>query len=1072
MKCCKGLLLLSGIFCLLAGCTTTSNQGAEISGTIDFNYHIKPILSDRCFACHGPDKNTREAGLRLDTPEGALEHLLESGQKAFVGKNRDQSEAFQRMLSDDPNEVMPPPESKLTLSKSEIELIGRWIDQGAEYKQHWAFIPPKRPQIPATENESWPQNPIDNFVSNKLKQKGWEPAPLANDADLIRRVSFTLTGLPPSSEDVSELVNHPHEFDFHQYVNELLDSPAYGEHMAASWLDVARYADSDGYLDDKHRDFTPWRDWVINAFNDNMPYDQFITWQLAGDLIHESSQDQVLATAFNRLHKKNSEAGIIFEEYRTEYVADRINTLGKAMLGLTLECARCHDHKYDPLSQQEYYELFAFFNSTDELGTAVYGPDQTPGPALMLSDDEVEAKLEFVKKEINQRERELDKLASEIGKKLNKRQLPLPDISQELKSYERAYYPFDQVSPEDGKFFTTPNLASTDKPARLTNPIHRDGPVGKALFVSEYHSIRTTGEVGLFERTDPFTVSLWLYPDTLYDEAGIFYHCENLRLGYKGYTLNLDDNRLQFIISHSWPQNALQVTSLAQLPVKTWTHVTVTYDGSSNAAGIRLYINGNQADMNIDRDNLYKGIIYEPDIHTYGFDGFYLGFRDKIPVYRNGGLDEVRIFSKELTSLEVRYLFDPHNFEQIISSDPERAELLRSYWVSNELKEQSSDILDQLHELRERENQWVNNIPEIMVMGDLPNPRPTFLLERGDYRTPGDQVYPSTPGVIKAYSEELPQNRLGLSKWLFDPEHPLTARVMVNRIWQMHFGRGLVNTADDFGSQGDLPTHPELLDWLARYFIDSGWDLKELHKLIVSSATYQQSSAIDPEKQKADPDNTLLWRGPRFRLPAETIRDNVLAVSGLLVNKVGGPSQYPYQPDGLWDEISNKHWRYPYLQSEGEGLYRRSLYTIWKRTAPPPSMLIFDMADRDVCTVKRRVTQTPLQALVLLNDVQYIEAARALAEKLLLENNNKIPLALEKGFWAVLGREPTKKESSIIAEQFEVEQDYYESQPEQVRSYLSVGHHKSDQRLDQTHLAAMAVVMHSLMNTDEAIIVK
>ncbi len=1072
MKCGKGLLLLLGILYLMSGCSPNSKQNFEISGEIDFNYHIKPILSDRCFACHGPDKNTREAGLRLDTPEGALEHLLESGNIAFVGKSRVQSEAYQRMLSDDPNELMPPPESKLALTEQEIELIGRWIDQGAEYKPHWAFIPPKRTQIPASADKSWPKNPIDYFVQDKLKQEGWEHAPVATDADLMRRVSFTLTGLPPASDDVSELLNDPGEFDLHQYVDKLLNTPAYGEHMAASWLDVARYADSDGYLDDKHRDFTPWRDWVIHAFNDNMPYDQFIAWQLAGDLIDESSQDQVLATAFNRLHKKNSEAGIIFEEYRTEYVADRTNTFGKAMLGLTLECARCHDHKYDPLSQQEYYQIFAFFNSTDELGTAVYGLDQTPGPALMLCNDEVEAKLQFVQNQIEQREDQLEELASKIHENLDDRQLTIPDIKHELAPYQRAYYPFDEITLEDEKLYTTPNLASTDKPARLTNPIHRDGAAGKALFVSEYHSIRTTKEVGLFERTDPFTISLWLYPDTLYDEAGIFYHCENLRLGYKGYTLNLDDNKLQFIIAHSWPQNALQVTSLAQLPVKTWTHVTITYDGSSNAEEIKLYINGNQADMNIDRNNLYKGIIYEPDIHTYGFDGFYLGFRDKIPVYRDGGLDEVRIFSKELTSLEVKYLYDPQNYEQNISSDPASTELLRSHWVSNKLREHSSDILDQLHGLRERENHLGNDIQEIMVMGDLPYPRPTFLLERGDYRAPGDQVYPSTPEVIKAYSEELPQNRLGLSKWLFDPEHPLTARVMVNRAWQMHFGRGLVSTADDFGSQGDLPSHPELLDWLARYFIDSGWDLKALHKLIVSSATYQQSSAIDMEKRKADPDNTLLWRGPRFRLPAEMIRDNVLAMSGLLVNKVGGSSQYPYQPDGLWDEISNKHWRYPYLQSEGKGLYRRSLYTIWKRTAPPPSMLIFDIADRDVCTVKRRVTQTPLQALVLLNDVQYIEAARALAEKLLLEYNSKISVALGQGFLTVIGRKPTEKESSIIANQFEVEQDYYESEPEKARSYLSMGQHKPDERLDQVHLAAIAVVIHSMMNTDEAIIIK
>ncbi len=1068
----KGLFFTYCTIFLALGCSQQSaNYTSEISGEINFNYHIKPILSDRCFACHGPDKNTREAGLRLDTPEGALEHLLESGNKAFVAHSKSKSEAFQRMVSDDPNTVMPPPESKLTLTQEEVELIGKWIDQGAEYMPHWSFIPPEQPAIPSVTAQSWPQNPIDYFILDKLEEKDWNPSPQADTATLLRRLSFTLTGLPPTQQQLQQLMDSTTPFEIDQYIEELLNSPAYGEHMAATWLDVARYADSDGYLDDKHRDFTPWRDWVIRAFNHNMPYDQFITWQLAGDLIPSSSQDQVLATAFNRLHKKNSEAGIIFEEYRSEYVADRTNTFGKALLGLTLECARCHDHKYDPITQKEYFQFFSFFNSTNEIGTAVYGPDQTPGPALMLTSDEVAAKHQYIRSEIQKQEQQLKTLNNTLRQSVEEEKLWSPQVfKRHIREAQQAYYSFDHLATTDGHTYRATNHLATQHPIVVTNPDHREGASGKALFVKEYHSIKTTGEVGKFERTDPFSISLWLYPDTVYDNAGIFYHCENLRLGYKGYTMNLNDNKLEFIISHSWPQNAIQVTSLNSLPVKKWSHVTVTYDGSSKAEGIRLYVNGSQVDMNIDYDHLYKGIIYEPDIHTYGFAGFYLGYRDKIPVYRNGGLDELIIFNREISPLEVKYIHQPSVLSEIDINKDEYEELISEHLTSVMLREKHQKALSDLKQAREKENNLVNDIPEIMVMGDLEDPRPTFLLERGDYRAPGDQVYPTTPEVIKAYSEDYAPNRLGLVSWLFEPDHPLTARVIVNRIWQMHFGRGLVNTSDDFGSQGDLPSHPELLDWLSRYFIDSGWDIKALHQLIVSSATYQQESVIKPEIHEQDPENILLSRGPRFRLPAETIRDNTLAISGLLVNKIGGSSQYPYQPEGLWDEITNKVWRYPYLQSEGEGLYRRSLYTIWKRTAPPPSMLIFDIADRDVCTVKRRVTQTPLQALVLLNDVQYIEASRTLAERLLADETLDDPLNM--GFMTILGRLPGKREKQLLQQQFEAESQYFSNHPKQLEEYLNIGVQHPEPSLNQTELAAMSVVMHSLLNTDEAILIK
>ena len=1051
----------------------------DLPENIDFNFHVKPILSDKCFACHGPDAANRQTDLRLDKAENAFQPSAEGGGRRAIHPGKPQrSELINRIFSSNEEEQMPPPESHLTLSDRDKAILFKWVEQGAEYKPHWSFIPPQKNGLPKNEQADWAKNEIDHFILQKLEEEGLEPTATAQKEILLRRLSFALTGLPPTLEEIDAFLSDPSPEAYENQIDRLLAHPAYGERMAMTWMDVARYADSDGYLDDKHRDFSPWRDWVIQAFNNNMPYDQFVTWQLAGDLLPDASRESILATAFNRLHRKNSEAGIVFEEFRTEYVADRTLTLGKAFLGLTLECARCHDHKYDPVSQEDYYRMFGFFNSTMELGTAVYGPDQTPGPSLLLSSQEQEAIADFLQRSIAESEEKLEARKNSIGTALEKWIEKPDDIRKELLQGEKddliARLPFDQFLPTGSPtIFSTPVRGEKNQPISVREPIVGEGFKGQALFLNDYTQITLPEKVGWFERTQPFSISLALNPDTLYEEVGIFYHCENLRLGLKGYSLHLDHNKLRFVIAHSWPQNAIQVSTNSALPIDQWTHITITYDGSSRASGLRIYLDGQLASVEVDYDHLYKGILFKWDIHTYGFQGFMLGKRDKMKTFLGGGIDELYIYQRELSALEALHLFNPAAATAVV----EQAQLPTSQAMLKAHYTQRHDVhlaalRDSLQRQREGLNQHLDSIPEIMVMGDLPEPRPTFVLDRGNYDAPTKRVEPGVPEAVLPYQEELPENRLGLAQWMFDPQHPLTARVFVNRVWQMHFGRGLVRTADDFGSQGALPTHPELLDWLAVAFRESGWDIKQLHKLILMSATFQQSSRVGPDLLEKDPDNLLLARGPTFRMQAEMVRDNALAISGLLVKKIGGHSVYPYQPEGLWDELSNKSWRYPYLQEPGEGLYRRSLYTIWKRTSPPPSMLIFDAPDRSTCTVTREATSTPLQALVLLNDPQYLEAARLLAERLLTKGLNDPKRFLQQAFRQITGLSPDTREMSILQAYYEVELEHFTKTPQAALDYLTNGEQARFEKLDPAQVAALTTVIHGTMNTAAGITIK
>lgn len=1040
----------------------------ELPEVVDYNFHVRPILSDKCFLCHGPDTENNKAGLRLDMPENAFKALESGNGRAIVPGSPGNSEAFRRITSEDPNVRMPPLYSHLELTDKEKAIITKWIEQGAEYKPHWAFVVPKKEIPPEVQNQKWVTQPIDNFILKTLESNKLDPSEKASKETIIRRLTFDLSGLPPSLDDIDDFVNDNSPDAYEKLVDNLLATEAYGERMAADWMDVARYADSDGYLDDKHREFSPWRDWVIEAFNKNMGYDQFITWQLAGDQIPNTTKESTLATAFNRLHKKNSEAGIVYEEYRVEYVADRTNTLGTGIMGLSLECARCHDHKYDPISQKNYYELFGFFNSTFEIGSPAYGPGQVPGPAMFLSSNEEDLKIDQLKAMIGRIENSVKGEAEASNYTAWMQGVEsTTTLEQGINQATVAYYPFDNVIPTDKKGdYTTPNKKNNRLPAELVEPILKDGVKGKALVVSDYNRVQLGEKIGWYDRTDAFSFQLQIQPDTIYNEVGILWHSEELRLGLKGYSLHLTDNKIRFIMAKTWPQNAIQVTTRKVLSPKKWSQITLTYDGSSKANGVSIFIDGERQELDIDYDNLYKSILFEPNIHTYRFRGMTLGARDKFIPFKNGGLDELKVYDRQLSDWEVLYTYQPEKAKELLANKTSQEPLLKDHYYLV-VDSKAKQARKKLKEAREQENELVTDIKEIMVMGDLPEPRPTYVLDRGSYDAPAEQVEPNTPNAVLPFNENYPKNRYGLTQWLFDKKNPLTTRVYVNRIWQMYFGKGIVRTSNDFGAQGSLPTHPELLDWLAIYFMESGWDIKALHKLIVTSATYRQDSKVTAELLEKDPENILLSRGPRYRLPAEMIRDNALAASGLLVHKQGGPSVYPYQPEGLWDGLTTKSWAYRYLQEDGEGLYRRSLYTIWKRQSPPPFMQIFDVDARGDCIVNRKLSSTPLQALSLLNDPQFVEASRIIAENLLKSENNQ-SIRLEKAFRTLTGRKPDDKEQKMLADFYQEELAHFTSDKAKARDFMKNGEKDWDKNLNVSEIAALGVVVNSIMNTTEA----
>ncbi|NCT74041.1 MAG: DUF1553 domain-containing protein [Chitinophagaceae bacterium] len=1019
---------------------------AALPDQLDYNIHVKKILSDKCFSCHGPDAAKQKGDLRLDVAKAAYGKTTESGRKAIKPGSLSKSDVAHRILSDDAEYRMPTPASHLNLTTEEKAILLKWIDEGAEYKPHWAFLPVAEHPLPEVKNKSWVRNDIDRFVLNRLEKEGIEPSAEADKETLIRRVAFDLTGISPGIAEIDAFVKDTSPDAYERMVDRYLQSPHYGERMAAYWLDVARFADSHGYLDDKHRDASPWRDWVISAYNRNIPFDQFITWQLAGDLLPNATREQILATGFNRNQKQNSEAGIIPEEFRVEYNVDRTNTLGTALMGLTVGCAKCHDHKYDPISQKDYFSLYAFFNSTFELGSSNYGADNNivPGPTLMLPTAEQETKVAELRQW----------LSRHATAPVNNTAAPAVTLQDKMLA-SLSFDKVENISTSTGKKTETIPAMRNDVNPGLSAATHyveqAEGKMGNSLLLDEQTGVNFPPyQVGAFERYEPFSFSLWIKVPKRYEESAILHHSDPRRYGFQGYDLLLKENKLNFRLMHAFPHDAISVLSKAALDSNKWYHIAVSYDGSSTAAGVKLYINGQAVQQEVEYDNLKKNIRPFPNVHkVVWFRGLAFGARELERTMKGAQLDEFYLFNNQLTDAEAAWLYQTVRLPVTSRHAPAKPSADSIFIQRKNL----ADVYD--------------STKEVMVMGDLPKPRVTHVLLRGVYDSYGDVVQPATPASVLPFPDSLPKNRLGLARWLFLPQNPLTGRIAVNRIWEMYFGRGLVKTTDDFGNQGEMPTHPELMDYLALKYRKEGWNTKQLQKFILMSATYRQSSVIRPELLQIDPENKLLARSSRYKMPAEMIRDNALSVAGLLSSRIGGPSVYPYQPAGLWEALSDKSWRYVYKLSDGEDLFRRSIYTIVKRSSPPPYMLIFDAPDRNFCTVKRPVSSSPLQALVLMNDPTFVEASKFVAQRMLQEGGADMSARLSYGFRLITGRTPSAKEKELLTKMYDTELAHYKAQPAKARKLLDVGDAPFSVQNGITNLAACSNVVMALMNTDE-----
>ncbi len=1051
----KRLFLRSLLTCL-ASIPFLSPIHGQDNAEVSFAIDVRPILSDKCFKCHGPDAGQRATDLRLDEEKSV--HLL-----AVQPGNPDDSELIRRIETDDADLVMPPPETKTTLTQTEREILRKWIAAGAKFSKHWSFESLKPIELPRLSGSSpWAKssNPVDAFVGQRLEQVGIAPSPIADDVTLIRRLSLDLVGLPPSENEIDHYINSTDADRYSQLIDRLLSKQQFGERWAVDWLDAARYADTHGYQNDRYRATWPWRDWVVDALNRNMPYDQFITWQLAGDLLPEATREQILATAFNRMHRQTNEGGSIEEEFRSEYVSDRVNTFGAAFLGLTLECARCHDHKYDPISQKEYYQLSAFFNSIDESGLYSHFTDAVPTPALQLNTPEQARSISELQGQIAAKVEQLTQLKPSNSVALAEsaaRNELLTQLQERLREGQLAHYRFESI--DDGKVI---NAIKADTSAKINDgPQLTPGAIGQGLALDGENSV-TLSDGGQWERNQPFTFSLWIKAPRRFERCVLLHRSRAWTdSASRGYELLIEDGKLSAALIHFWPGNAIRVIAKNPLPIDRYCQVTWSYDGSSKASGMQLWVDGELQETVIARDHLTQAIKGgESNEVTIG-----QRFRDV--GFKNGCVDELRIFDRRLSDLECRLLYwqdaSADQIEQKLSTMDEKE--IAQFHSFRDLERQKIEA--ELFELRERLSKLSDPIPEIMVMKEAPERRPTFVLRRGQYDAPVEQV---SRGVLSSIhplnsvegSESGSLNRLDLAKWLTDPKHPLTARVAVNRIWQSLFGRGLVATTEDFGLQGASPSHAQLLDWLSSYYIQSGWDTKGLIKLIVSSNAYRQSSNLRSELIQNDPENLWLARGPAVRLSAEALHDAALSVSGLMVDRLGGPPVKPYQPEGLWEEKSGES----YNRDQGEGSRRRSLYTFWKRTSPPPMMMTFDASNREVCVVRRQLTMTPLQTLVMLNDPQFVEASRALAERVMLEHS-EVNKRLETVFRRMTSRRPNDAELQVLIRIYEGQLAFFKNEAEATARFLAVGDHKPDATVNPAELAALTAVAEGLMSYDE-----
>ena len=1022
-------------------------RGAEPT-PIQYNRDVRPILSDKCFRCHGPDSASRQAELRLDRRESAIQDR--DGVPAIAPGKPEASELLHRIAAADPGERMPPADAGETLSQREIDLLRRWIDEGAEYEPHWSLLAPKSPPPPSVNRSDWARNEIDRFVHSRLEHENLSPSPEADRAVLLRRVSLDLTGLPPTLEELEAFLNDPADDAYERAVDRLLASPRYGERMALEWLDLARYADTNGYFSDLERQTWRWRDWVIDAFNRNQPFDEFTVEQLAGDLLATPTEEQRIATGFNRNHPVTNESGVIDEEYRVEYVADRTETTGAIWLGLTVGCARCHDHKFDPLSQREYYQLFTYFNNVPEQGL-VKGTGNPP-PSMQLFSPEVKARLAALDGQL---------APAEAAWKVANERLQEPFNAWQASAAESL----PPVCPADAAAwfdFTREGAEARGRcGAQAVDRIkYADGIRGQAVKLDNGGHFAFESPLPL-DRQTPFTFSVWIQPAAA--QSG----CVVSKIEPAGELRGLEvlwyKRQIRVNLVHRWAADAIELITERSFPPHEWRHLAIVYDGSGRADGLQIYIDAKLQPVKIERDSLSGSIangqpwrIGRKD-ETNGFDGL---------------IDEVQLTPRAASPAEVADLYWSQLVGGALAAPAEKrsakqSQALLEYYLDREASTADREAYQLLESLKRERAELLAGVPTTMVMQELEKPRAAHLLVRGQYDQPGEPVSAGVPACLPPLPAGAPANRLALARWLVDPAHPLTARVAVNRLWQQFFGVGLVKTVNDFGSQGEVPSHPELLDWLAVKFVSSGWDVKAMQKRIVTSAAYRQNIRVGPELAERDPENRLLARGPRFRLPAELIRDQALAIAGMLTDTVGGPSVKPYQPDGLWEAVSY-NGDYSYVQDHGAALYRRGLYTYWKRQSPPPGLLAFDAPTRETCVVKRSRTNTPLQALVLLNDPTYIEAARVLAERT-MQQATTAEERVRYAFRRATCRAPEADELAALVELYEQERASFAAKPQAAAELLAVGEWPRDEKLDPIDHAAWTSLMGVLLNLDEVV---
>jgi len=1032
------------VFAMFAGSLLEVVSVTADDRPITFNRDIRPILSDKCLHCHGADENSREGELRLDDAQDV--RIDRGGYRVIVAGKPQESELLRRIVTNDEDERMPPDNNK-QLSPPETELIRRWIQQGAKYQDHWAFIPPTRAVV-RSELAVGTWNAIDHYVLARLEHEALKLAPETNRATLLRRVSLDLAGLPPTPQELDAFLADKSDRAYETVVDRLLESDRYGEHFARYWLDAARFADSNGYFTDEERTMWPWRDWVIHAFNDNMPFDRFTIEQLAGDLLPGADQASKIASGFNRNHMVNNETGIDQEEFRVEYVADRVKTTGTVWMGLTIGCARCHDHKFDPISQRDFYRFFAFFNNVPENG--LDGSQGNAAPLLRIPTPAQNQELAALDAELTVSRSDYAAVQASLQasqREWEKRSgsLTTPAPTEGL----LVHFPFDSDANGLGLHEAKGQVSKDDS--------FTGGVIGGAVQFS--HGQPVSAQIDLSISGDkPFSLGAWVRPTK---NAGCIVSQTNDTEAFRGFDLSLRKGLLQFHLIHRWKDDAIEVATIEKIPIGQWQHLFVTYDGSGKACGMKVFIDGKPQAVSINVDHLHGDITTTEPLRVG---------RRKASASFEGSIDDLRIYDHALTGKQVLALASGQLIRGTIARPAEQrdsvlATKLAAHYIQHHAPPASRNARDRLAALQKKRDDFYTAIPITMVMQEMEQPRTAFVLQRGVFDQHGEAVTTGIPASLGQFPKDQPHNRLGLALWLTSPTHPLTARVTVNRIWQQFFGTGIVKTTEDFGTQGAWPSHPELLDWLAVEFIESNWDIKHIVRLIVHSATYRQSSDATPAQFASDPLNRKIARGPRFRLDAESVRDQALAISGLLAERIGGPSVKPYQPPGLWSSVSyDGNARYE--PSTGVDLHRRSLYSFWKRQSPPPNMLTFDAGTRETCSVRRSRTNTPLQALVLMNDPSFLEAAEHLAIRTLTESTDgKTSTVARYAFRLATARFPDTEELRIMTSLYDKQLARFQARPEAAEQLLT----STDSKLAPAKLAAWTAVCNLILSLDETI---